>query len=100
MKVLSLFIKYQKRALITIDVLLIFGGGGGVHSGGGGAYNREDICVPELGAYIRGGGVHSGAYIQGGVLSGVYGMLQSVSNTLQPPKPKKSTSSCTNTKKM
>ena len=27
-------------------------------------------------------------------------MLQSLSNTLQPPKPKRSTSSCTNTKKM
>ena len=46
MKVLSvLLIKYQKRALIAIDVLLIFGGGGG----GGEAY------IP--------GGVQSGGYL-------------------------------------
>ena len=53
MKVLSLFIgKYQKRALMAIDVLLIFGGGG-VHSGGvqSGGY----LCS-RIGGRIFGGG--------------------------------------------
>ena len=67
MKVLSLFIKYQKRALIAIYVLLIFGGRTFRW-----VYNREDIWVPESGGGGGGGGgIHSGR----GVLSGVYGML-------------------------